>query len=101
MLVEKKPEVCSKYQILRSFNGHELRARVDSNKIKQVFWNLCDNALRAMPEGGTLTVGLEERPFLLRIAFRDTGVGLNPKQRATIFKPLLSIFDGGSGLGLS
>jgi two-component system, NtrC family, sensor histidine kinase PilS len=100
-LVEKKPEVGSKYQIERSFNGHELRARVDSNKIKQVFWNLCDNALRAMPEGGTLTVGLEERPFWLRIAFRDTGVGLNPKQRAKIFEPLQSNFEGGTGLGLS
>jgi two-component system sensor histidine kinase PilS (NtrC family) len=101
MLVEKKPEVGSKYQIVRSFNGHELRARVDSNKIKQVFWNLCDNALRAMPEGGTLTVGLDERPFWLRIVFRDTGVGLNPKQRAKIFEPLQSNFEGGTGLGLS
>jgi two-component system sensor histidine kinase PilS (NtrC family) len=101
MLVEKKPDVGSKYQIVRSFNGHELHARVDSSKIKQVFWNLCDNALRAMPEGGTLTVGLEERPFWLRIAFRDTGVGLNPKQRAKIFEPLQSNFEGGTGLGLS
>src|SRR5713226_88902 len=101
MLVEKKPEVGSKYQIVRSFNGQELRARVDSNKIKQVFWNLCDNALHAMPEGGTLTVGLEERPFWLRIAFRDTGVGLDPKQRAKIFEPLQSNFEGGTGLGLS
>jgi two-component system sensor histidine kinase PilS (NtrC family) len=101
MLVEKKPEVSAKYHIVRSFNGHELRARVDSNKIKQVFWNLCDNALRAMPQGGTLTVGLEERPFWLRIAFRDTGVGLNPKQRAKIFEPLQSNFEGGTGLGLS
>jgi two-component system sensor histidine kinase PilS (NtrC family) len=100
-LVEKKPEVSAKYQIVRSFNGHELRARVDSNKIKQVFWNLCDNALRAMPEGGTLTVGLEQRPFWLYIAFRDTGVGLNPKQRAKIFEPLQSNFEGGTGLGLS
>jgi two-component system sensor histidine kinase PilS (NtrC family) len=101
MLVEKKPEVGSKYQIVRSFNGQELRARVDSNKIKQVFWNLCDNALRAMPQGGTLTVGLEQRPFWLHIAFRDTGVGLNPKQRAKIFEPLQSNFEGGTGLGLS
>jgi two-component system sensor histidine kinase PilS (NtrC family) len=101
VLVEKKPEVASKYQIKRLFNGPEIRARVDSNKIKQVFWNLCDNALRAMPDGGTLTVGLEERPFWLRIVFRDTGVGLNPKQRAKIFEPLQSNFEGGTGLGLS
>jgi two-component system, NtrC family, sensor histidine kinase PilS len=100
-LMEKKPEVGSKFQIVRAFNGQELRARVDSNKIKQVFWNLCDNALRAMPAGGTLTVKLEPYPFWLRIAFRDTGVGLDPKQKAKIFEPLQSGFEGGTGLGLS
>jgi two-component system, NtrC family, sensor histidine kinase PilS len=101
MLMEKKPEVGDKYRIVRAFNGQELRARVDANKIKQVFWNLCDNALRAMPAGGTLTVKLEEHPFWLRIAFRDTGVGLDPRQRAKIFEPLQSAFEGGTGLGLS
>jgi len=100
-LMEKKPEIGAKYQIVRSFNGHELLARVDSNKIKQVFWNLCDNALRAMPDGGTLTVKLERHPFWLRIAFRDTGIGLDPRQRAKIFEPLQSGFEGGTGLGLS
>ncbi len=101
MLMEKKPEIGSKYQIVRAFNGKELHARVDANKIKQVFWNLCDNALRAMPDGGTLTVKLEQRPFWLRIAFQDTGIGLDAKQRAKIFEPLQSGFEGGTGLGLS
>src|SRR6266404_1792900 len=101
LLMERKPEIGSKYQIVRAFNGMELRARVDANKIKQVFWNLCDNALRAMPDGGTLTVKLEQRPFWLRIAFQDTGIGLDPKQRAKIFEPLQSGFKGGTGLGLS
>jgi two-component system, NtrC family, sensor histidine kinase PilS len=101
MLLEKKPEVETKYQIVRTYNGAEMQARVDANKIKQVFWNLCDNALRAMPGGGTLTVGIERLPFWLRIAFRDTGMGLDPKQRAKIFEPLQSGFEGGTGLGLS
>ena len=101
MLMEKKPEIGAKYRIQRAFNGQELRARVDSNKIKQVFWNLCDNALRAMPNGGTLTVMLDRHPFWLRIAFRDTGIGLDAKQRAKIFEPLQSSFEGGTGLGLS
>jgi two-component system sensor histidine kinase PilS (NtrC family) len=100
-LIERKPEIGAKYSIARSFNGHVMRARVDSSKIKQVFWNLCDNALRAMPEGGKLTVGLEERPFWLRIAFRDTGIGLDAMQRSKIFEPLQSGFPGGTGLGLS
>ncbi len=101
MLIEKKPEIGSKYRIVRTFNGQQLRARVDANKIKQVFWNLCDNAMRAMPDGGTLTVKIEQYPFWLRIAFRDTGIGLDAKQRAKIFEPLQSGFEGGTGLGLS
>jgi two-component system, NtrC family, sensor histidine kinase PilS len=101
MLLEKKPEIGAKYRIAKSFNGHEVRARVDADKIKQVFWNLCDNALRAMPQGGTLTVGLEEHPSWLRIAFRDTGVGLDASQRVKAFEPLQSTFEGGTGLGLS
>jgi two-component system sensor histidine kinase PilS (NtrC family) len=101
LLMEQKPEVGSKFRIVRAFNGLELRARVDANKIKQVFWNLCDNAIRAMPAGGTLTVKLEPYPFWLRIAFRDTGIGLDAKQKAKIFEPLQSGFEGGTGLGLS
>lgn len=101
MLLEKKPGVETKYRIVREFNGVESRARVDASKLKQVFWNLCDNALRAMPDGGQLTVGIEHLPFWLRIAFRDTGVGLDARQRAKLFEPLQSGFEGGTGLGLS
>jgi len=100
-LMEKKPDVGGKHQIERAYNGKALRARVDASKIKQVFWNLCDNALRAMPEGGKLTVKLEERASWLRIAFRDTGFGLDAKQKEKIFEPLQSGFEGGTGLGLS
>jgi len=54
-----------------------------------------------MPNGGTLTVKLEQYPFWLRIAFQDTGIGLDARQKAKIFEPLQSGFDGGTGLGLS
>jgi two-component system, NtrC family, sensor histidine kinase PilS len=101
MLMERKPDVVKNVQLVRSFNGQVCKARVDPNKIKQVFWNLCDNAVRAMPSGGTLTVGIEHIPEWLRISFRDTGVGLEPEQRAKIFEPLQSNFEGGTGLGLA
>jgi signal transduction histidine kinase len=57
--------------------------------------------MRAMPDGGSLTVKLEERGSWLRIAFRDTGFGIDAKQRAKLFEPLQSGFEGGTGLGLS
>jgi len=100
-LLEKKPELQAKYKVVRVFNGQAIRARVDVDRIKQVFWNLCDNAFRAMPEGGTLTVRVEPIGFWLRISFRDTGIGLDAKRKAKIFEPLQSGFVGGTGLGLS
>src|SRR5580692_10382836 len=81
-LLERNPQVDGKYRIERSFSGDDVRLRVDRNRIKQVFWNLSDNALRAMPSGGILKVSLEAAPFWVRIRFRDTGMGFDPKQSA-------------------
>ena len=86
--LERNPQVDGKYRIDRAFTGTEIRVRVDRNRIKQVFWNLSDNALRAMPGGGVLTVSLEAAPFWVRIRFRDTGMGLDPRQtRENISSP--------------
>jgi len=57
-LLERHPELDGKYRIERVFAARPVRVRVDSNRIKQVFWNLCENALRAMPAGGKLTLSL-------------------------------------------
>jgi len=101
VLMERKPDLVKNVHLVRAFNGEVSKARVDPNKIKQVFWNMCDNAVRAMPNGGTLTVGIEHIPDWLRISFRDTGIGLEPEQRGKIFEPLQSNFEGGTGLGLA
>jgi len=70
-------------------------------QFKQVLWNLCDNALLAMPEGGTLRVSLEEAAGCVRVQVADTGVGLRQDQREKIFEPFESSFAGGTGLGLA
>jgi two-component system, NtrC family, sensor histidine kinase PilS len=100
-LLERNPQLDGKYRIERAFAVPAVRVRVDRNRIKQVFWNLSDNALRAMPSGGLLTVSLEAAPFWVRIRFRDTGMGLDPKHTAKMFEPLQSTFAGGTGLGLA
>ena len=100
-LLERHPQMQEKYRIDRSYSARPVRVRVDGNRMKQVFWNLCDNALRAMPDGGTLSVRLETVPFWVRIRFRDTGTGIDPTQRAKLFEPLQSSFVGGTGLGLA
>jgi two-component system sensor histidine kinase PilS (NtrC family) len=103
-LLQRHPGFNGKYEIVRAFqhrNPDDALVQVDRDRIKQVFWNLSDNALRAMPDGGTLTVRLEVDPAWLRIRFRDTGPGLDMLQGAKIFEPFQSGFAGGTGLGLA
>jgi two-component system sensor histidine kinase PilS (NtrC family) len=73
----------------------------DGDRIKQVFWNFCENAVRAMKDGGTLTVSLESTGNDWQIAFADTGPGISPHMTEKIFEPFQSQFEGGTGLGLA
>ena len=88
-------------KIERSFPVREAWALADGDKLKQVFWNMCENAVRAMKNGGTLTVTLEAIGRDWQIAFADTGSGMTPQQTEKIFEPFQSKFEGGTGLGLA
>lgn len=102
LLVQRQPGYAAGlHRIERQFCAEKIRISVDRDRIKQVFWNLCDNAFRAMPDGGTLTVRLELRRGGVRIGFRDTGVGMDRKEIGKIFEPYHSTFPGGTGLGLA
>ena len=85
----------------RRFAVAEAHAAVDGDRMKQVFWNICENAVRAMPEGGRLSVSLAEAGECWRISFADTGRGLTSQEIEKIFEPFQSGFDGGTGLGLA
>jgi two-component system, NtrC family, sensor histidine kinase PilS len=101
LLIERNASASGKVRVERSFPAGKLRARVDRDAIKQVFWNLCNNALRAMPDGGVLTVSLESEAETVRISVRDTGIGFDPRASVRIFEPFQSGFAGGTGLGLA
>jgi two-component system sensor histidine kinase PilS (NtrC family) len=88
-------------RIDRSFPRGQVLALADGDKLKQVFWNLCENAVRAMKEGGTLTVSVEPLGEDWQIGFSDTGAGMTPQQTEKIFEPFQSNFEGGTGLGLA
>jgi two-component system, NtrC family, sensor histidine kinase PilS len=90
-----------KVNIVRDFAVEEARALLDGDKFKQVFWNLSENALRAMPHGGTLMVSLRETDERWVIGFADTGVGLSSQDAEKIFEPFQSHFEGGTGFGLA
>jgi two-component system, NtrC family, sensor histidine kinase PilS len=87
--------------IKRCFPVKQAWSLADGDKLKQVFWNICENAVRAMKNGGTLTVSLEEAGEDWQIGFGDTGEGMSPQQTEKIFEPFQSNFEGGTGLGLA
>jgi two-component system sensor histidine kinase PilS (NtrC family) len=89
-------------ELERAFAKSEAWVLADGDKLKQVFWNFCENAVRAMKQkGGKLTVSLAERGADWEISFSDTGQGINPQQTEKIFEPFQSNFEGGTGLGLA
>jgi two-component system sensor histidine kinase PilS (NtrC family) len=87
--------------IVRNYQLKEAFVLADGDKLKQVFWNFCENAVRAMKRGGTLTVSIETIGQDWQVNFADTGPGISPQLAERIFEPFQSGFEGGTGLGLA
>ncbi len=88
-------------RIERKYNFKEALTMADGDKIKQVFWNFCENAVRAMRSGGVLSVSLEQVGEDWQVNFADTGPGMSRQLVEKIFEPFQSQFEGGTGLGLA
>jgi signal transduction histidine kinase len=68
-------------------------------------WNLCINAVQAMPEGGELRVGGRllpgSNPARMQLWVSDTGHGIAEGDLPQIFEPFFSTKAEGSGIGLA
>jgi signal transduction histidine kinase len=90
---------------------------IDGNytELQQCLLNLCLNALQAMPDGGRLEIDAETEEIghafftedevsapgaYLRIAIRDTGIGMSDEVKANMFKAFFTTKQDGTGLGL-
>jgi signal transduction histidine kinase len=87
--------------------GDGLVLRGDADGLHQVFLNLFTNALRAMPQGGVLSVTAMREGDEIAVAVADNGVGIAPEHLERVFEPFFTSQirgDGqerGTGLGLS
>jgi signal transduction histidine kinase len=75
---------------------------VDRDALNQVFLNLINNSLDAMPDGGLLEIStrIDRENGMVDLIFRDTGMGIDPGAMEHIFDPMWTTKPSGSGFGL-
>jgi PAS domain S-box-containing protein len=96
-----------------SVQGAGVRARLDieatdgalvyvgRNELEQVFFNLCSNALDAMPRGGEITLAARVvQGHFVEVQVRDNGVGIPKTRIPRIFEPFYTTKEVGKGTGL-
>jgi two-component system sensor histidine kinase PilS (NtrC family) len=91
-------------KIMREY-AESLPVRVDPQQMRQAIWNLCLNAVQAMPDGGEMRVGGralgETEPEQIQIWVADSGHGIADADLPHIFEPFYSTKAGGIGLALA
>ena len=81
-----------------------IEVRMDRSHLRQVLWNLCDNAVKYASETGGILVELhadrlheQGRPY---VEVRDHGLGVDAATAEKMFEPFYTERSGGTGLGL-
>jgi two-component system sensor histidine kinase PilS (NtrC family) len=103
-LLQNSAERAENHRIAVDVPSEPLVFQADEGQVRQIVWNLATNGLRAMPNGGKLTLAVkpptDESPHLV-ISVSDEGVGIAPEELDGIFQPFRGGFSRGTGLGLS
>ncbi len=73
---------------------------LDSDQIKQAFFNIVKNAAQATPPGGSVTVRSDLDDEHVSVSFADTGGGISAEDMSNLFQPYFTTKKTGTGLGL-
>lgn len=84
-----------------NFDGDDVSAYADEEKLHQVLVNVILNAIQAMPKGGELTVEVKALEQFALISVADTGVGIPEELQSKVFDLFFSTKKDGTGLGLA
>ncbi len=86
---------------LRCDTPASLMLSADPRLVQEVFFNILQNAVDAMPHGGEIRVDIKETPGMAVIRVRDTGSGIAPDHIPRLFSPFFTTKTRGTGLGLA
>lgn len=91
-----------KIQLKKELEKNLPRVKADPVQLQQVFLNLINNAVAAMPTGGTLTIESHWDVYAdkIHIVISDTGSGIQKENRNRIYDPFFTTKKVGEGTGL-
>ncbi len=88
-------------RFVREYRMEDPIVDVDQDQMVQVLTNLVSNALAAMPDGGELTIRMEDKtPEHYAISVIDTGAGIPKENLGKVFEPFFTTKGIGKGTGL-
>jgi CheY-like chemotaxis protein len=94
-------------RIQQDLGGSSALVLGDPNRLQQVIWNLLSNAIKFTPAGGTVQLEVRDTRKTVRIAVKDSGIGIRKDFLPHVFEPFRQAdsattrVHGGLGLGLS
>jgi signal transduction histidine kinase len=86
--------------VIKDLPGEPVMVMYDNRQIEQVLLNIINNAVQAMPDGGTLRLNLSQSQDVAAIAIQDTGTGIPQENLTRIFDPFFTTKPEGEGTGL-
>jgi signal transduction histidine kinase len=105
LLLRRDPRVASKIEVTTAVEAGLPPMRLNADSIRQVLWNLCLNAVQALPCGGKISVSARALREGMRegvcIEVCDDGPGIAPERRERVFEPFETTNPNGTGLGLA
>ena len=87
-------------KVVKNFSDELPKVKVFAGILNQVWTNLIDNAIDAMPSGGTLEIKTYQENSDARIEIIDDGEGIPKETLSKIFDPFFTTKDIGKGTGL-
>lgn len=87
--------------LTKNLAAADLEMTVDPVQIGQVLFNLCNNAIQSMTDGGILGITADVSGGFLIIQVSDTGCGIKPEDMGKLGTPFFTTKTEGTGLGLS